>query len=134
MAGALASALFGRVGLQRFRPFLEDLQLGQVLDVDRADRAVPPVHNNDIVDVLLFEELEHVDTSLRVVLSVHIGLNSLTLLSWGTEEQKQRWLAPLARGEMLGAFCLTEPHVGSEASGLRTTARRVEGGWRLTGR
>ncbi|MBK1714156.1 acyl-CoA dehydrogenase family protein [Rubrivivax gelatinosus] len=46
------------------------------------------------------------------------------LLSWGSAEQQQQWLRPLARGEMLGAFCLTEPHVGSEASGLRTTARR----------
>ncbi|MBK1613541.1 acyl-CoA dehydrogenase [Rubrivivax gelatinosus] len=46
------------------------------------------------------------------------------LLSWGGAEQQQQWLRPLARGAMLGAFCLTEPHVGSEASGLRTTARR----------
>ncbi|MBZ8140678.1 acyl-CoA dehydrogenase [Rubrivivax gelatinosus] len=46
------------------------------------------------------------------------------LLSWGSAEQQQQWLRPLARGTMLGAFCLTEPHVGSEASGLRTTARR----------
>ncbi|HET8746059.1 MAG TPA: acyl-CoA dehydrogenase family protein, partial [Ramlibacter sp.] len=46
------------------------------------------------------------------------------LMAWGSEAQKQRWLKPLARGEMLGAFCLTEPHVGSQADGLRTTAVR----------
>ena len=46
------------------------------------------------------------------------------LMAWATDEQKERWLKPLARGEMLGAFCLTEPHVGSEASGLKTTAMR----------
>jgi alkylation response protein AidB-like acyl-CoA dehydrogenase len=46
------------------------------------------------------------------------------LLAWGSEAQKQRWLKPLARGDLLGAFCLTEPHVGSEAAGLKTTARR----------
>ena len=49
------------------------------------------------------------------------------LLAFGNAEQQQRFLVPLARGEMLGAFCLTEPHVGSEAGGLRTTARRVRG-------
>src|SRR5256885_6546946 len=45
-------------------------------------------------------------------------------MRYGSEAQKQQWLAPLARGEMLGAFCLTEPHVGSDASALRTTATR----------
>ena len=53
---------------------------------------------NDYIALgLACEELEYVDTSLRVVMSVHVGLNSLTLLSWGTEEQKQRWLAPQAK-------------------------------------
>lgn len=70
------------------------------------------------------EELEYVDTSLRVILSVHTGLNSLTLLSWGTEDQKQRYLAPQARGEKIATYGLTEPAAGSDARGIQTTAIR----------
>jgi glutaryl-CoA dehydrogenase (non-decarboxylating) len=73
---------------------------------------------------ILCEELERADTSLRVVMSVHVGLNSLTLLQWGTEDQKQRFLAPQARGEKLATFGLTEPGVGTDAANLSTTARR----------
>jgi glutaryl-CoA dehydrogenase (non-decarboxylating) len=73
---------------------------------------------------LLCEELERADTAFRVVQSVHVGLNSLTLLQWGTEEQKQRWLVPQARGEKLATFALTEPGVGTDAGSLATTARR----------
>ncbi|MCX8014404.1 MAG: acyl-CoA dehydrogenase family protein, partial [candidate division WOR-3 bacterium] len=58
---------------------------------------------------LACEELEYVDTSLRVILSVHIGLNSLTVLSWGTEEQKQKYLVPQAQGKKIATFGLTEP-------------------------
>jgi glutaryl-CoA dehydrogenase (non-decarboxylating) len=73
---------------------------------------------------LACEELEYVDTFLRVVMSVHVGLNSLTLLSWGTEEQKRRYLAPQARGEKIATYGLTEPAAGSDAVGIRTTAAR----------
>jgi glutaryl-CoA dehydrogenase (non-decarboxylating) len=73
---------------------------------------------------LLCEELERADTAFRVVQSVHVGLNSLTLLQWATEEQRQRWLVPQARGEKLATFALTEPGVGTDASNLATTARR----------
>ncbi len=73
---------------------------------------------------LACEELERVDSSLRVVLSVHVGLNSLGLLQWGTEEQKQRFLVPQARGERFAAYALTEPGAGSDAAALATTARR----------
>jgi glutaryl-CoA dehydrogenase (non-decarboxylating) len=55
---------------------------------------------------------------------VHTGLNSLTLLQWGSEEQKERYLVPQARGEKLATFGLTEPGVGSDAANLSTTARR----------
>jgi len=78
---------------------------------------------NDYISLgLACEELEYVDTSLRVVLSVHIGLNSLTLLTWGNEEQKQRFLVPQARGEKLGAFGLTEPGAGSDVVGIQSRA------------
>jgi glutaryl-CoA dehydrogenase (non-decarboxylating) len=73
---------------------------------------------------LLCEEMERADTAFRVILSVHTGLNSLTLLQWASEDQKQRYLVPQARGEKLATFGLTEPGVGSDAANLSTTARR----------
>jgi alkylation response protein AidB-like acyl-CoA dehydrogenase len=73
---------------------------------------------------LVCEELERIDTHLRVIMSVHMGLNSLALLQWGTEEQKQRLLAPQARGEKYGAFCLTEPGAGSDVVSMASTARK----------
>lgn len=73
---------------------------------------------------LICEELERVDSTLRVVMSVHMGLCSLALLQWGTEEQKHRFLAPQARGERYAGFGLTEPGAGSDAVNISTTARR----------
>ncbi|MCI0399363.1 MAG: acyl-CoA dehydrogenase family protein [Chloroflexi bacterium] len=72
---------------------------------------------------LVCEELERVDSTLRVVMSVHVGLNSLGVFQWGTEEQKQRFLVPQARGERYAAFCLTEPGAGSDVAAMRSTAR-----------
>jgi glutaryl-CoA dehydrogenase (non-decarboxylating) len=82
---------------------------------------------------LLCEELERADTAFRVVQSVHVGLNSLTLLQWGTEEQKQRWLVPQAKGEKLATFGLTEPGAGTDAASLATTARRDGDSYVLNG-
>ncbi|SNB49603.1 acyl-CoA dehydrogenase family protein [Thermoflexus hugenholtzii] len=73
---------------------------------------------------LACEELERIDSSLRVVMSVHVALNSLSLLQWGTEEQKQRYLVPQAKGEKIAAYALTEPGAGSDAAAIRTTAKR----------
>ena len=73
---------------------------------------------------IVSEELEYVDTSARVVMSVHVGLNSLGVLQWGTEEQKQRFLVPQARGEKIACFCLTEPDAGTDVQAMRATARR----------
>jgi len=73
---------------------------------------------------LACEELEYVDTSLRVIMSVHLGLNSLSVLSWGTEEQRRRFLLPQARGEKIAAYGLTEPAAGSDAVGIQATAAR----------
>ena len=73
---------------------------------------------------LVCEELEAMDTSLRVVMSVHMGLNSLAILQWGTEEQKQKFLAPQAKGEKYAMFGLTEPGVGSDVAAMASTARR----------
>jgi glutaryl-CoA dehydrogenase (non-decarboxylating) len=65
-----------------------------------------------------------VDTTLRVVMSVHMGLNSLGLLQWGTEEQKQRFLVPQAQGKKYACFGLTESGAGSDVAGIQSTARR----------
>lgn len=73
---------------------------------------------------LACEELEAVDTTLRVVMSVHMGLNSMALLQWGTEDQKQRFLAPQAKGEKIAAFGLTEPGAGSDVASMNSTAKR----------
>ncbi len=82
---------------------------------------------------LVCEELEYADTTLRVVMSVHMGLNSMALFQWGTEEQKQRFLAPQAKGEKYAAFGLTEPGVGSDVANLRTTAVRDGDAYILNG-
>jgi glutaryl-CoA dehydrogenase (non-decarboxylating) len=73
---------------------------------------------------LACEEFEYVDTALRVVLSVHVGLNSLTLLQWANEDQKQRFLVPQAAGEKISTFGLTEPAAGSDAGAIETTATK----------
>ncbi len=71
---------------------------------------------------LACEEAEYVDTSLRVILSVHVGLNCLSLLTWGTEEQKQRYLVPQAQGLKIATYGLTEPGAGSDVRGIQTVA------------
>ncbi len=73
---------------------------------------------------LILEEIAAGDGATSTVVSVNNCPVCSILMAWASEEQKRQWLVPLARGEMLGAFCLTEPHVGSQADGLRTTARR----------
>jgi len=82
---------------------------------------------------LVCEELERADTTLRVVMSVHMGLNSMALLQWGTEEQKQKFLTPQAKGEKYAAFCLTEPGVGSDVQNMNSTAKKVGDKYVLNG-
>ncbi|SFE29394.1 glutaryl-CoA dehydrogenase (non-decarboxylating) [Lentibacillus persicus] len=71
---------------------------------------------------IVCEELERGDTAFRTAVSVHTGLNSMTLLQWGTEEQKQKYLVPQAKGEKVGAYGLTEPGAGSDVASLQSTA------------
>ncbi|HEX6593000.1 MAG TPA: acyl-CoA dehydrogenase family protein [Bacillota bacterium] len=71
---------------------------------------------------IVCEELERGDTAFRTAVSVHTGLNSMTLLQWGTEEQKKKYLIPQAKGEKIGAFGLTEPGAGSDVASLQSTA------------
>lgn len=82
---------------------------------------------------VLCEELERVDTFARVIISVHLSLNSLALYQWGSRPQWERWLVPQIRGEKVAAFALTEPSAGTDAAAIRTRARVVEGGYLLTG-
>ncbi|MCH7610632.1 MAG: acyl-CoA dehydrogenase family protein [Chloroflexi bacterium] len=72
---------------------------------------------------LACEELEAVDSTLRVTMSVHVGLSSLTLLQWGTEAQKEEFLIPLAKGEKIGCGAFSEPGVGSDVANIQTTAK-----------
>ncbi|MEN8241201.1 MAG: acyl-CoA dehydrogenase family protein [Chloroflexota bacterium] len=82
---------------------------------------------------LVCEELEYADSTLRVVMSVHMGLNSMALLQWGTEEQKQRFLVPQAKGEKYAGFGLTEPDAGSDVAAMRSTAVRDGSDYILNG-
>ena len=87
-----------------------------------------------ISHALITEEIGRADSSVRTTLSVQISLVEMTILKYGTEEQKQKYLPALCRGEIIGCFGLTEPEVGSDATQLRTTAKRDGDGWVLNGR
>jgi glutaryl-CoA dehydrogenase (non-decarboxylating) len=82
---------------------------------------------------LVSEELEYVDTHLRVIMSVHVGLNCMTLMCWGSEHQKKKYLVPQAKGEKIATYGLTEPNAGSDAVGIQTTATRKDGYYVLSG-
>jgi len=99
--------------------------------------SIPEKYNGSNTDYIslgiVCEELERADTTARVVMSVHSGLHCMTLMQWGTEEQKQWWLPALAKGDRWGAFGLTEPNAGSDASSLRTTATKDGDSYILNG-
>ena len=77
-----------------------------------------------VSEALVCEEIERGEAAFRTLISVHVGLNSLSLLRYGSEEVKQRFLVPQATGEKLGCFGLTEPEAGSDVAAMRTTAKR----------
>ena len=85
--------------------------------------------------MLVLEELSRADAGVGVTVAVHTSAATLPIVRFGTDEQKARFVPPLARGERLGAFALTEPEAGSDAAALRTRAEPDDdGGWRITGR
>lgn len=86
-----------------------------------------------ISEALVFEEIGYADSSVRTTLSVQMSLVELTLLKWGSEEQKRSYLPPLCQGRMIGCFGLTEPGAGSDAGNLATRAVRDGGDWILNG-
>lgn len=114
------------------RGMLDKMAAGGVLGI-----GIPEKYSGSGTDYISLgiacEELERADTSARVVMSVHSGLHCLTLLQWGTEEQKQRWLPSLATGKRVGGFGLTEPNAGSDAANIKTVARKDGDSYVLNG-
>ena len=82
---------------------------------------------------ILLEELNAADASVGVTISVHMSLVCSMLAKHATQAQKEKYLPRLATGELIGAYCLTEPQAGSDAAALRASARKVDGGWVLNG-
>jgi alkylation response protein AidB-like acyl-CoA dehydrogenase len=83
--------------------------------------------------ILVLEELSRADAGVGVTVAVHTSATTLPILAFGTDEQKSRFVPPLARGEVLGAFALTEPEAGSDAGSLRARAEPIGDGWTITG-
>jgi len=83
--------------------------------------------------ILVLEELSRADAGVGVTVAVHTSAVTLPILTFGTDEQRSRFVPPLARGEHLGSFALTEAEAGSDAGALRTSAEPSGDGWRITG-
>src|SRR5437867_6492575 len=83
--------------------------------------------------ILVLEQLSRADAGVGVTVAVHTSAVTLPILAFGTDEQKARFVPPLARGEHLGAFALTEAEAGSDAGALRTRADADDGGWTISG-
>lgn len=89
--------------------------------------------SDHVAYALALEEIAAGDGSTSTIMSVHNSVGCMPVLKFGTDMQKERFLKPMARGEQLGCFCLTEPGAGSDASALKTRARREGNGWVLNG-
>ncbi|MFC4409616.1 acyl-CoA dehydrogenase family protein [Chungangia koreensis] len=100
--------------------------ISKIADLGLMGVCIPEQYGGSGMDynslAIVCEELERGDTTFRTAVSVHVGLNSMTLLQWGSEEQKKKYLVPQAKGEKIGAFGLTEPGAGSDVAALQTTA------------
>jgi hypothetical protein len=98
---------------------------------------VPEAHDGAAVDhvayALAIEEVAAGDGAVSTIMSVHNSVGCMPILRYGSDEQKERFLRPLARGEQLAAFCLTEPGAGSDAAALKARARRSGNRWVLSG-
>src|SRR5699024_12573175 len=82
---------------------------------------------------IVCEELERGDTAFRTAVSVHTGLNSMSILQWGNEAEKQKYLTPQAKGETVAAFDLTEPGAGSDVSAMKPTASKAGNYYAING-
>jgi alkylation response protein AidB-like acyl-CoA dehydrogenase len=116
--------------------FPRDL-FGKLAELGLMGACVPQEYGGAGVDflsyILVLEELSRADAGVGVTVAVHTSAVTLPLLTYGTDEQKSRFVPPLARGEHLGAFALTEPEAGSDAGAIRTKAEPADGGWTITG-
>src|SRR5215203_5547921 len=111
--------------------------LTQMADMGLLGCSVPQEYGGAGMDYIslgiVSEELEYVDTSLRVIMSVHAGLNCLSLLTWGNDDQKQRYLVPQAQGKKIATYGLTEPAAGSDVRGIQTVAVKKGDRYFITG-
>src|SRR4029453_1389961 len=111
--------------------------LPQMAELGLLGASVPAEYGGAGMDYIslgiVSEELEYVDTSLRVIMSVHAGLNCLSLLTWANEDQKQRYLVPQAQGKKIATYGLTEPAAGSDVRGIQTVAVKRGDQYFLTG-
>jgi alkylation response protein AidB-like acyl-CoA dehydrogenase len=111
--------------------------IGKLAELGFLGMMVPEQYDGLGLDTLTYlvalEEIAAVDASTAVLMSVHNSLPTQMLLRWGTDEQKERVLKPMARGELLGAFALSEPDAGSDAASLRMQATRDGDCWVLNG-
>jgi alkylation response protein AidB-like acyl-CoA dehydrogenase len=111
--------------------------LDKLGDVGLLGVCVPQAHGGGGADfvsyILVLEELSRADAGVGVTVAVHTSACTLPILAFGTPEQQSRFVAPLARGEAIGAFALTESGAGSDAGALRTRAERSGDGWRING-
>ncbi|HEX7293602.1 MAG TPA: acyl-CoA dehydrogenase family protein [Solirubrobacterales bacterium] len=111
--------------------------VGKIADQGYLGAIVPQEYGGAGLDYVTYaivvEEIGRHDSAMRTVISVQTSLVCSTILRWGTEEQKQRYLPKLCSGEWLGCFGLTEPDTGSDAANQKTRARRTDGGWVLSG-
>ncbi|MBL4813030.1 MAG: acyl-CoA dehydrogenase family protein [Rhodobacteraceae bacterium] len=89
--------------------------------------------SDHVAYALAIEEIAGGDGAVSTIMSVHNSVGCVPILRYGTDAQRDKFLRPLARGDMLGAFCLTEPQAGSDAAALTTRATKSSAGWTLTG-
>ena len=110
---------------------------GKLADLGLMGACIPEEYGGAGADflsyILVLEELSRADAGVGVTVAVHTSAVTLPILTFGTDEQKSRFVPPLARGEVLGAFALTEPEAGSDAGSLRTAATANGDGWSISG-
>jgi alkylation response protein AidB-like acyl-CoA dehydrogenase len=111
--------------------------LGKLADLGLLGVCIPEEYGGAGADflsyILVLEELSRADAGVGVTVAVHTSAVTLPILGFGTDEQRSRFVPPLARGEAIGAFALTEPEAGSDAGSLRTAAEPNGDGWRIDG-
>jgi butyryl-CoA dehydrogenase len=111
--------------------------VAKIADQGYLGAIVPQEYGGAGLDYLTYavvvEEIGRHDSAMRTVISVQTSLVCSSILRWGSEEQKQRYLPKLCSGEWLGCFGLTEPDTGSDAANQKTRARKTDGGWALSG-